>query len=103
MNRSIFDQWLRIAEAQLVAARKVDGKGLARLTQQRVALQEQFNAAGLVAMSPTDRAYAKEVVLKIRGVDLRIRACAQVVMDALGLVVPQAAPTVYNARGYLRG
>lgn len=103
MNRTTFDQWLKIVEAQLVAARKVDGKGLARLTRERMMLQEQLSVAGAVAMSPADRAYAKEVILKIRAVDRRIRSCAQVVMDALAVVVPQAAPTVYNARGYLRG
>jgi hypothetical protein len=103
MNRSTFDQWLRIVEAQLVAARKVDGKGLARLTRERLLLQDQLTLAGVVALSPADRAYAKEVTLKVRALDRRIRSCAQVVMDALAVVVPEASPTTYNARGYLRG
>ncbi len=103
MNRSTFDQWLRIVEAQLVAARRVDGKGLARLTRERLMLQDQLTLAGVVALSQADRAYAKEITLKIRALDRRIRSCAQVVMDALAVVVPEASPTVYNARGYLRG
>ncbi len=103
MNRSTFDQWLRIVEAQLVAARRVDGKGLARLTRERLLLQDQLTLAGVVALSSADRAYAKEVILKIRALDRRIRSCAQVVMDALAVVVPEASPTIYNARGYLRG
>lgn len=103
MNRNMFDQWLRIVEAQLQAARKVDGKALQRLTRDRQLLQEQIFRSPLQLMPASDRDHARQVALKIRELDHRIRNCAQVVMDSLAMVAPSSAPVVYNARGYMRG
>jgi two-component sensor histidine kinase len=103
MNRNLFDQWLKIVEAQLQAARKVDGKGLLRLTRDRMVLQEQLGRSPVHLLPQADRAYAREVVLRIRELDHRIQNCAQIVLDSLAMVAPSSAPVVYNARGYMRG
>ena len=103
MNRSLFDQWLKLAEGQLQAARKVDAKGLARLTRDRAALQDQLSRSPLSLLPQADRAHARAVVLRIRELDRRIKNCAQVVLDSLAMVAPESAPVVYNARGYMRG
>lgn len=103
MNRNLFDQWLKIVEAQLQAARKVDGKALLRLTRDRAVLQEQLTRGPVHLLPQADRAYVRAVVLRIRELDRRIKNCAQVVLDSLAMVSPEAAPVVYNARGYMRG
>lgn len=103
MNRSLFDQWLKIVEAQLLAARKVDGKALLRLTRDRTMVQEQLSRSPLHLLPPADREHAKKVLLRIRELDHRIKNCAQVVLDSLAMIAPESAPVVYNARGYMRG
>jgi hypothetical protein len=103
MNRALFDQWLKIVEAQLQAARKVDGKALLKLTRDRAMLQDQLSRSPSHLLPQADRAHAREVVLRIRELDRRIKNCAQVVLDSLAMVAPESAPVVYNARGYMRG
>jgi hypothetical protein len=103
MNRGLFDQWLKIVEAQLQAARKVDGKTLLRLTRDRAVLQEQLTRMPAHLLPQADRPHARAVVLRIRELDRRIQGCAQVVLDSLAMVAPESAPVVYNARGYMRG
>ena len=103
MNRVLFDRWLKTVEAQLAAARTLNGAALARHTRDRAALQEQFTLPGLIALSPADRAYARQIVIKIRDLDRRIATCSRIVMDGLATVVPATTPTTYTARGYLRG
>lgn len=103
MNRGLFDQWLRLVEAQLQAARKVDGKALLRLTRDRATLQDQLSRSPLQLLPQADREHARSVILRIRELDRRIKNCAQVVLDSLAMVAPESAPVVYNARGYMRG
>ena len=103
MNRKLLEQLLHVVEAQLIAARKVDGTALSRLTRERASLQDQISLSAVVALSPNDRVYARQVVLKIRELDRRIKTCAQLVMDSISTIVPAASPVVYNARGYIRG
>jgi len=101
--RNLFDQLLKTAEAQHLAARRVDGVALARLARERAMIQDQISMPALIAMNPADRAYAKGILLRVRELDRRIRCCAQLVIDSISTIVPAAAPMVYNARGYLRG
>ena len=103
MNRALLDRWLKIVEAQLAAARTLNGAQLARYTRDRVTLQDQLTLPGLIALNPADRAYARQIIMKIRELDRRIASCARIVMDSLALVVPTTTPTTYTARGYLRG
>jgi hypothetical protein len=99
----MFDQWLKIVEGQLQAARKVDGKALQKLTRDRQILQEQLFRSPLQLLPQADRDHAKQVVLKIRELDHRIQNCARVVLDSIAMVVPSSSPNTYNARGYMRG
>lgn len=103
MNKSVFDQLYQIVEQQLTAARKLDGEALNQLTQERSSIQDQITLTGIIGLSPEDRSYAHDILLKIKVLDNRIRTCAQLVLDSLSNVMPVTAPLVYNARGYLRG
>jgi hypothetical protein len=103
MNRKIFEQLLKVVEGQLIAARKLDGVALTRLTRERASLQEQISLSSVVALTPADRSFAKQTLLKIRELDRRIKTCAQLVIDSISTIVPAASPVVYNARGYIRG
>lgn len=103
MTKQIFDNLYRIVEAQLAAARKLDGEALNQLTQERSSLQDQITLTGIIGLSTEDRSYAHDILLKIKVLDHRIRTCAQLVLDSLSNVMPVTAPLVYNARGYLRG
>lgn len=102
-----FEDLLRLAEAQLDAARRVDGATLAALNEERRQLQASLdsggmNSATMAALSLTERAELRGLAVRIQAADARTVACGQNVLAVLASLLPDTAPTTYGRRGQLR-
>lgn len=103
MRPDAFDRWLAAAEAQLEAARGVDGAGLLAATLTRQEVQLELGRVQVAALAPEVRDHAAKVARRIRAIDLRIHACGMNVIAVLDRVLPDSGPRTYGRRGQQRG
>jgi hypothetical protein len=103
MARLAFAELLRVAEAQLDAARRVDGARLQALTETRRQLQEDLDVEALFSLPEEERAEVRQLAQRLKAVDARTRACGESVMHVVASILPDAAPPAYSRRGQLRG
>lgn len=103
MARLKFAELLELAEAQLDAARRLDGARLGELAEQRRQLQEEIDPESLRAAGPEDRAELRRLAERLRAVDARTRAVSQNVLAVVASVLPDAPAPTYGRRGQMRG
>lgn len=103
MPREAFEELLRVAEAQLDAARRVDAQALIALNQERRLLQANFPLGPFTALSAHDRTELFSLASQIQIADVRTLICGKNVLSVLSAVLPDTAPTTYSRRGQLRG
>lgn len=103
MAVTTFAELLRLAEAQLDAARRVDGAALGALTEERRRVQDSLDWDALFAAPDAERAEVRELAARLRAVDARTLACGRNVLAALAPHLPDAGPVTYTRRGALRG
>lgn len=93
--------WLSAVEAQLAAARAVDPTALSAATDDRIAVQDALLTL-LESGSAADRRALGPVAARVRGLDLRIRACGGSVLHALETLLPAARPSTYTRHARIR-
>lgn len=103
MALTLFEELLRLAEAQLEAARRVDARALGDLAEARRRLQDTIDWDAVLATPPPERAELRALAARLRAVDARTRACGHNVLAVLAPLFPDTAPATYNRRGILRG
>lgn len=102
MTTRELEQWLRLVEGQLEAARRLDGARLQQLTERRALLQGRIDMSAFKKMSAEDRRRAQLILKRIQSLDRRIRACGSAVLAVLDSLLPPVAPVTYGRRGQLR-
>jgi hypothetical protein len=99
----LLDRWLRIAEAQLDAARRLDGATLAALTDERRQVQACLDTDTISSWSDDERGRAREFARQVRAIDVRTRAVGNSVVASLTAALPSAGPATYSRRGRVQG
>jgi len=95
------ERWLATVQAQLAAARGVDGEGLGAANLARAEVQDEVLAALRSGPGEARRALA-QVAPRIRELDQRIHACGRAVLAGLDRLVPAATPSTYTRHARLR-
>lgn len=103
MAQAAFEELLRLAEAQLDAARRVDGAALGALTEERRRVQDELDVDALLNAPEAERAELRQMAARLRALDSRTKACGQSVLSLVSSLLPDAAPTTYGRRGQIRG
>lgn len=103
MARLMFEELLRVAEAQLDAAKHLDGAALNTLTAERRRLQEELDVDALRASEGEEREEIRRMAARLRAVDRRTLAVGQNVLQVVSSLLPDAPPTTYGRRGQIRG
>lgn len=102
MARLAFEELLRVAEAQLDAARRADGNSLQALNEQRRQIQEDLDVEALFTLPEQERAEVRRMAMRLKAVDARTRACSETVLNVVSSLLPDSAPVAYSRRGLLR-
>lgn len=103
MARLVFEELLRVAEAQLEAAKRLDGATLGSLTEERRRLQEELDISALRATEGEEREEVRRMAARLQSVDKRTMAVGQNVLQVVSSLLPDTPPTTYGRRGQLRG
>jgi hypothetical protein len=94
--------WTAAVERQFGAARSIDPEALREATEIRERAQEAV-AAVLAGKDPDARRVFAEAAPRIRMLDLRIQACGETVLAALGRLLPAPPPATYTRHARYRG
>jgi hypothetical protein len=101
--RLAFEELLRVAEAQLDAAKRLDGAALNELTEARRRMQEELDVRALRATEGEEREAVRALATRLQAVDRRTLAVGQNVLQVVSALLPDVPPTTYGRRGQLRG